>query len=229
VVALAVLLTFRTSRVPRRFRDVVRVAVAVTVLTAIAVALGGVSQACGAVLTLMSLLILACPFPIGWKIAHHVRVTGQTILGALSIYVHIGLIFANADCGLQLVSGNSFFAQSGQHGPSDFVDDGYIIIATVGYGDLLRPPGCHRTYAVSEALTGQIFLVVLVARLVFLYAPIHGWRDEIRENAVEGGAPGPRASGRLNQGVPGSRSRDGCGVCPDHLEADGAEGVRGRR
>ncbi len=187
---LTVLLAFRTSRVPRRVLDLVRIAVAAVMLAAVGVALTGSDQAQGAVLLLISVLVVASAGAIGWRIAHHTRVTAQTILGALSIYVLIGLIFSNADYGLQLASGNSFFAQSGHHGPSDFAYFSFITMATVGYGDLTPATGLPRTYAVLEALTGQIFLVVLVARLVTLYTPRHGLRPGTPDDPEEAGPQG---------------------------------------
>lgn len=186
------LLTFHTSEVPHRFMNFVRLAVAVAVLGAIGAAIGGGDKANGSIVLLITLLLVASPIAIGWRIAHHAKVTAQTILGALSIYVLIGLIFANADLGLQLVTGNSFFAQSGHHGPADFSYFSFITMATVGYGDLTPATGLPRTSAVLEALAGQIFLVVLVARLVTLYTPRHGLRAEIREiETTPSPAPGP--------------------------------------
>ena len=117
-------------------------------------ALGGGDRAYGAIVILASLLVLASPIAIGWRILHHTRVTTQTVLGALCIYVLIGLVFANADYGVQLVSGNSFFAQPGHHGPADFAYFSYITMATVGYGDLTPATGLPRTNAVLEALHG---------------------------------------------------------------------------
>jgi hypothetical protein len=84
------------------------------------------------------------------------------------------------------VSGHSFFAQPGQHGPADFAYFSYITMATVGYGDLSPATGLPRSYAVLEALMGQIFLVVLVARLVGMYTPSFRWSQELHD------APGPR-------------------------------------
>jgi hypothetical protein len=186
-IGLTVLLAFRTSQVPHRLMLVVRVGVAVTVLAAIGVALGGGDRAYGTIVILTSLLVLASPIAIAWRILHHTRVTTQTVLGALCIYVLIGLVFANADYGVQLVSGNSFFAQSGHHGPADFVYFSYITMTTVGYGDLTPVTGLPRTNAVLEALIGQIFLVVLIARLVAMYTPSFRWGHELdREEAVAG-------------------------------------------
>jgi hypothetical protein len=178
-----VLLAFHTSRVPRRLMNAVRLAVGVVVLAAVVAAIAGGDQAAGAILLLISALVVASPIAIGWRIAHHATVTAQTILGALSIYVLIGLIFANADYGYQLATGSSFFAQAGHHGPADFGYFSFITMATVGYGDLTPTTGLPRTFAVLEALGGQIFLVVLVARLVTLYTPRHGLRAELREHA----------------------------------------------
>jgi hypothetical protein len=176
--SITALLAFRTSRVPRRVMDVIRVAALVNVLTALSIAIGAGQRAAGAALLLSTLLLVASPIAIGWRLVHHQRVTGQTILGALCVYILIGLIFANADYGIQLVSGSSFFVQSGHHGPSDFAYFSFITMTTVGYGDLTPSTGLPRTSAVLDALTGQIFLVVLVARLVTLYTPTFGWRGQ---------------------------------------------------
>jgi hypothetical protein len=176
-----VLLAFHTSRVPRRLMNVVSLAVAVVLLAALGAGAAGSDRAAGSILLVVSALVVASPIAIGWRIAHHATVTAQTILGALSIYVLIGLIFANADYGFQLATGSSFFAQSGRHGPADFGYFSFITMATVGYGDLTPTTGLPRTFAVLEALTGQVFLVVLVARLVTLYTPRHGLRAELRE------------------------------------------------
>jgi hypothetical protein len=194
---LTVLLAFRTSEVPHRLMLAVRLAVALTVVAAVGVSLGGGDRASGTVVILVSLLVLASPIAIGWRILHHTRVTSQTVLGALCIYVLIGLVFANADYGVQLVSGNSFFAQSGHHGPADFAYFSYITMATVGYGDLTPAIGLPRTNAVLEALMGQIFLVVLVARLVAMYTPSFRWGHELHGGAADdaGGAPVSEAGG----------------------------------
>ena len=189
--SVTLLLAFNTSEVPRRLMNFVRVAVALVMLGAIGAAVGGGDTANGTIVLLITLLLVASPLAIGWRIAHHAKVTAQTILGALSIYVLIGLIFANADLGLQLVSGHSFFAQSGHHGPADFSYFSFITMATVGYGDLTPATGLPRTSAVLEALMGQIFLVVLVARLVTLYTPRHGLRAEIQQIETTPPPPDP--------------------------------------
>jgi hypothetical protein len=190
VLAVTVLLTFHTSRVGASVQNAARVLVALAFLGTIGVAIGGGDVASGSVVLLMSILLLACPVAIGWRLVHHSRVTGETIAGAVCIYVLIGMIFANLDYGLQLAAGSSFFAQSGPHNLPDFAYFSYITMATVGYGDLTPTTGLPRTMAVLEALIGQVFLVVLLARLVSLYKGPRGWREGIAERIAAEEADG---------------------------------------
>jgi hypothetical protein len=178
------ILAFWTSRVPRRIMLAVALTSGLTFVAAVIVALQGETVADGAVVLLVSALVLTTPIAIGWRIFQDKTVTGETILGALCIYVLIGMIFATLDYGIQLVSG-TYFAQPGPHGPPDFVYFSYITMATVGYGDLTPAPGLPRTTSALEALVGQIFLVVLVARLVAMDSPTLMRRGEIRSQLEE--------------------------------------------
>jgi hypothetical protein len=182
--ALTVLLAFHTSQIGGFVLNTVRGLVLVTLLVALGVAISGGDAATGAVTFVTSLLILACPIAIAWRLVHHDQVTGETIAGAVCIYVLIGMIFANFDYGLQLASG-SFFAQSGHHGLPDFAYFSYITMSTVGYGDLTPTTGLPRTLSVMEALAGQVFLVVLLARLVSLYRGPKGLRRSLAERMRE--------------------------------------------
>jgi hypothetical protein len=181
---LTALLAFWTSRVPRRIMVAVEVVSGLTFVAAVVVALPGKTVGDGAIVLLVAALIFTAPFAIGWRNFQHQKVTGETIMGALCIYILIGMIFATLDYGIELVSG-SYFAQPGPHGTADFIYFSYITMATVGYGDLTPAPGLPRTTSALEALVGQIFLVVLVARLVAMYTPSFMRRAEIRRQIVE--------------------------------------------
>ena len=102
------------------------------------------------------------------RMAMHTRVTVRTVLAVVAAYVMLGLIFAYVDTGWGHIT-NKFFSEPGQHSPSDFAYFSYITLTTVGYGDLTPVTGFARSLAIMEALTGQIFLVTLVARMVSLF------------------------------------------------------------
>jgi hypothetical protein len=46
----------------------------------------------------------------------------------------------------------------------------FITIATLGYGDIVPVNGAARGLAMLEAIGGQMYLAVLVARMVSLYS-----------------------------------------------------------
>jgi voltage-gated potassium channel Kch len=57
----------------------------------------------------------------------------------------------------------------------------FMTLTTVGYGDIVPHSTAARTLAGLEAVTGQIYLTVLVARLVGLHivhAQIAGLRED---------------------------------------------------
>ncbi len=158
-------------------------------VASITAAVNANDQAQGVAFIIMALLVVTCPVAILSRIIHHRRVTLETLLGAICVYVLIGLLFAYIDIAYQLLGGTSYFAQSGHHSPSDFVYFSFITMTTVGYGDLSPANGLPRTTAVLEALTGQVFLVVLVSRLVAMYTPVPGATRRARMRArLEGGA-----------------------------------------
>lgn len=195
---LTLLLAFHTSRVGPKIQNAARILAGATVLAALGVAIAGGDRATGAVILLTSVLLLATPLAIGWRILQHQQVTGETIAGAVCIYVLIGMVFANLDYGIQLASGSDFFAQAGHHGLPDFAYFSYITMATVGYGDLTPTTGLPRTMSVLDALIGQVFLVVLLARLVSMYRGPLGFRRGLEERIQEGpvspsGPPTPPA------------------------------------
>jgi Ion channel len=171
-VGLTALLAFRTSLVRGPMLRAVQLAVAVAAAVAIVVAIEPSSRGKGVLFAILSLLVLASPIAVVSRIIRHTRVTLETLLGSICVYVLIGLVFTCADIAVQFVSGTSYFAQPGDHGPPDFIYFSFITMTTVGYGDLSPAHGLPRTMAVLEALAGQIFLVVMVSRLVALFTPM---------------------------------------------------------
>jgi ion channel len=170
-VCLTALLAFYTSLVHGLVLRVVQISVLVALVAAVVVAIEPSGRGRGVVFAILSVLVLACPIAVVSRIIGHTRVTVDTLFGAICVYVLIGLVFTCADIAVQLVSGTPYFAQPGDHGTPDFIYFSFITMTTVGYGDLSPAHGLPRTMAVLEALTGQIFLVVMVSRLVALFTP----------------------------------------------------------
>jgi Ion channel len=99
-------------------------------------------------------------------LSQHV-VTAQTLLGAASCYMLIGLTFA-ALYGMF----DSFWSQPiFGHAVGRYVYGyfSFTTLSTVGYGDYTVKVPVLQRVAVVEAVAGQLFLATTVARLVSLY------------------------------------------------------------
>jgi Ion channel len=101
-------------------------------------------------------------------------VTADKIYGALCVYLLIGLTWGFMCLTLEGVQPGSFLVgQARSSGsakdPATLVYFSFVTLSTVGYGDItpLSPPA--RAFAFMEAILGQIYLAVLVARLVGLH------------------------------------------------------------
>jgi len=103
------------------------------------------------------------------RVLKHRRVTLETVLGALCIYVLVGLVFAFVFLAVDGLGVDSFFVQPGEHEQPEFVYFSFVTLTTLGFGDLSPTPGLAQASVVLEALLGQILLVTLVARFVTLW------------------------------------------------------------
>jgi hypothetical protein len=96
-------------------------------------------------------------------------VTIQSIYGVLSAYLIIGLMFAAFYAAIDHLTGHAFFANGQQDITQTYQYFSFTTLTTLGYGDFTAAQNIGRAIAVLEALTGQIFLATLVARLVAAY------------------------------------------------------------
>jgi hypothetical protein len=108
------------------------------------------------------------------------RVTADTILGGICVYLLIGIAFVPAFTIVENARPGSFLHQgdrlpdAGRPGAPvgrypDLVYFSFITLTTVGYGDILPIGAAARVLAVAEAFTGQIYLAILLGLLVGLY------------------------------------------------------------
>ncbi len=98
-------------------------------------------------------------------------VTLQSIYGVISAYLIIGLMFSSFYSAMYFLQGKSFFA-GGQPGSStNFQYFSFTTLTTLGYGDFTAKYNPGRAIAMLEAMTGQIFLATLVAKLVGSFRP----------------------------------------------------------
>ena len=102
------------------------------------------------------------------------NVSSRTILGAISVYASLGILFTWAYGLIDRVEGGGFFGQATGIQGSDFLFFSYTTLTTTGYGDLVPAGQVGRMLSGLEMMIGQIFLVTLVAGLVSLWKPGEG-------------------------------------------------------
>jgi hypothetical protein len=99
------------------------------------------------------------------------HVDTERVMAALDAYLLAGLLFGVGYWMLDRGWPASFRGTTG--GSLDLADAIYfsfITIATLGYGDVVPVSPPARGLAMVEAVSGQMYMAVLVARLVSLYA-----------------------------------------------------------
>ena len=95
-------------------------------------------------------------------------VSSETIYAALGTYLLAGVFFGQIYWSLESAAPGSFV------GPDPFTDNraiyySFVTLATLGYGDYLPRTDLARGIATFEVIGGQLYLAVLVARLIGLF------------------------------------------------------------
>ncbi len=110
---------------------------------------------------------------LGAALEHEV-VTRDTLAAALCVYVLMALCFAFTFALLQHVTPGAFNLSNVEattnpwQATCELLYFSFVTLTTLGYGDITPQSTMARTLATLEALGGQLFLGVLVARLIGL-------------------------------------------------------------
>ncbi len=124
--------------------------------------------------TLAMLAFLSTAASVAMKqIAFDDKLSGNRIVGAVCVYLMLGVIWAILYSLLEAVVPGSFAGLTenttdGGWDP-DWVYFSFVTLTTLGYGDILPLSFSARSLAYFEAIVGQFYLAVLVAGLVGAY------------------------------------------------------------
>jgi hypothetical protein len=144
------------------------------------------TKAAGGYLALTTLLLTSATIgAIARRLWRHAEISVLTVLGALCIYILLGMSFAFVFETVGNLGSQPFFASQETGTRSDYMYFSFITLASVGYGDLTPQGGLGRALAVTEGLFGQIYLVTAVAALVGNVGRARASRQGRDEEAVE--------------------------------------------
>lgn len=94
-------------------------------------------------------------------------VTRHRIVGAVAAYLLLGLAWAGAYEWISLRDSAAFAGATTGFG-KQWIYYSFVTLTTMGYGDILPVLPVARSLATAEALTGQLYLAILISRLVAL-------------------------------------------------------------
>jgi Ion channel len=145
--------------------------IGISVLGSIAATIAGLGQAgrgitfgLSGVLAIAGAAIVACGVIDGIRVER--RVTLHSVMGALTVYLLAGLIFAFSYGVMDAIASTPVLSHIGTDKHADEVYFSFITLTTVGYGDIAPVAAAARMTSVLEALFGQLYLVTIVAVIV---------------------------------------------------------------
>jgi hypothetical protein len=169
-------------------RTTVRVAVlfaALSVLLAVVEAITGERTWLNLASFIEIILLTIASLAILRRVVTSAEVGFRTILGAISVYTVLGILFTFVYGTIDRLQGGPFFSEVGQAKSGDFLFFSYTTLTTTGYGNLVPAGQPGRMVAGLEMMIGQIFLVTLVAGLVSLWRPGEGLRRRQQRRSGE--------------------------------------------
>ena len=103
------------------------------------------------------------------------RVSTEVLCASVSAYLMMGVLWAMAYRLAVVVTPSAFSFNTAQavNGPMDGFTSFYfsfVTLTTVGYGDITPVSNVARMLAITESMTGTLYVAVLIARLVALYS-----------------------------------------------------------
>jgi Ion channel len=163
--AATFLLALRAAGVKRHVIALVAIPVGIAVVGALIVAGGGLEDV-AATAVINGLLVAGIPVAVFYDLNRTRAVTPHMVTGLLCVYLVLGLFFMLVYRAVDHFEPGPFFAQTPAASSINYLYFSFVTLTTVGYGDLTAAGDLGRTIAIVEALTGQLYLVTVVALAV---------------------------------------------------------------
>lgn len=122
-------------------------------------------------ISIMGFLLTAIFFTFK-QVATDTEITINRIMGAIAVYLLLGVLWAVAYTLVELIwpgSINGFEVGGGAQWNSEWLYFSFVTMTTLGYGDIAPVSAIARVLAYMQAVFGQFYIAILVAGLVGAY------------------------------------------------------------
>ena len=109
---------------------------------------------------------LVAPIAIIAHLARRDRVDGQALLASIAAYIQVGMFFTFAYNLVALLSPQPTFGTGQSDSLTAQLFFSFTTLTTTGYGNMVPVAAGVQSIAIAEAVAGQLFLVIAVARVV---------------------------------------------------------------
>ncbi|MFC0527423.1 ion channel [Phytohabitans kaempferiae] len=172
VLGAALVLAARVAGHRRWIRASLTAAVAAVAFSVAAVVAGGVRLATALTSAATVVLVCATIAAVAVTVVRGRRIDVQAVAGALATYLLLALLFSGLHQMVAAILGGPYLTGIDRvDDASAFLYFSVITLTTVGYGDIVPASDAARAVAVAEALTGQLYLVSIVAAVVTRWTP----------------------------------------------------------
>ena len=171
-VGLSLLVALRASGVTNRWQRIANILIGIALVGAVLSAIliqfsdAEVLPGIGRPSMVWVVIALVSPVVVLRRVLSQQVVTIETLWGAMSVYLLIGIAYNYIFLEVQRFGSVPFFGV--EETTSSFMYFSVVTLTTLGYGDLSPVSDVGRFFSITEAIIGQVFLVTIVARLVSL-------------------------------------------------------------
>jgi Ion channel len=167
ILALTLYFTIKTSGASKRLLRISQFALVITFVITIVDTIISETEPVASYIVLGALSISA-PVIVVKRLLQHPIVTLQTLVGAVVVYVLLGLSFTFLLISGELAEGPDFI-KGATSDSIDYLYLSFITLTTVGYGDLTPTTNYGKMLVITEAVLAQIFLATVIARFASLF------------------------------------------------------------
>lgn len=161
---------YALSKTPKAFRFSCFIVFIILFLRAIHYSIGDIQELHILELMLTMIFIMQILLMIIGHLMREQEITADIVMGGACAFVLFGFVWGFAYYLLDILQPHSFTRTNPLNNEvSDYIYFSFVTVTSLGYGDILPVTQQARGLSVLEAIIGQLYLAIMISRLVSLH------------------------------------------------------------